>query len=221
MRRWLFPDLPERHGHLLVLLTVVTGMVDAVSFLGLGRVFVANMTGNVVFLGFTLGGYRTSDAWASLLAIAAFAVGAWTAGRLTRNLPVPTGRRARVFEVAVGTQTVLVGAALVVTLTFGHQQPAPRMAMIALLGFGEGLQMGTVRALAVPDLATNVITTTLTGLAADPPGPPSRRRLVSIVAMLFGAFVGAALHLHVAVWAALLAAMLLLALTTTLAFRQT
>jgi uncharacterized membrane protein YoaK (UPF0700 family) len=39
-------------------LTVVTGVVDAVSFLGLGHVFTANMTGNVVFLGFALGGAR-------------------------------------------------------------------------------------------------------------------------------------------------------------------
>jgi len=35
----------------LLALTAVTGLVDAVSYLRLGRVFVANMTGNVVFLG--------------------------------------------------------------------------------------------------------------------------------------------------------------------------
>ena len=37
---------------LMLMLTVVTGLVDAVSYLRLGRVFVANMTGNFVFLGF-------------------------------------------------------------------------------------------------------------------------------------------------------------------------
>jgi uncharacterized membrane protein YoaK (UPF0700 family) len=41
---------------LLVVMTVVTGIVDAVSYLALGHVFVANMTGNVVFLGFALAG---------------------------------------------------------------------------------------------------------------------------------------------------------------------
>ncbi len=35
---------------LLVALTAVTGLVDAFSYLMLGHVFVANMTGNVVFL---------------------------------------------------------------------------------------------------------------------------------------------------------------------------
>jgi uncharacterized membrane protein YoaK (UPF0700 family) len=43
---------------LLVCLTVVTGLVDAFSYLSLGHVFVANMTGNVVFLGFALAGSR-------------------------------------------------------------------------------------------------------------------------------------------------------------------
>ena len=50
---------PTRHNPLpliLVVLTVTTGLVDAVSVLGLGRVFTANMTGNIVFLGFAVAG---------------------------------------------------------------------------------------------------------------------------------------------------------------------
>jgi uncharacterized membrane protein YoaK (UPF0700 family) len=39
-------------------MTAVTGVVDAVSFLALGHVFTANMTGNIVFLGFALAGAR-------------------------------------------------------------------------------------------------------------------------------------------------------------------
>ena len=41
---------------LLLILTAVSGVVDAVSILSLGRVFVANMTGNVVFVGFAIAG---------------------------------------------------------------------------------------------------------------------------------------------------------------------
>jgi uncharacterized membrane protein YoaK (UPF0700 family) len=44
-------------------LTVVTGLVDAVSYLRLGRVFVANMTGNVVFLGLSAGRHSASRHW--------------------------------------------------------------------------------------------------------------------------------------------------------------
>ena len=40
----------------LLVLTFTTGLVDAVSYLALGRVFTANMTGNVVLLGFGIAG---------------------------------------------------------------------------------------------------------------------------------------------------------------------
>ena len=63
------------HGPLpavLVLLTVVTGLVDAVSYVALGHVFVANMTGNVVFLGFAAAGAPGLSIAASLAALAAF-----------------------------------------------------------------------------------------------------------------------------------------------------
>ncbi|MFE4955259.1 DUF1275 family protein [Streptomyces sp. NPDC056653] len=55
----LVPDMTDRHGPLpplMVALTVVTGLVDAVSHLQLGAVFVADMTGNVVFSGFAFAG---------------------------------------------------------------------------------------------------------------------------------------------------------------------
>ena len=48
------PDLPLLYA--LTSLTVVSGLVDAVSYLGLGHVFTANMTGNVVLLGFATAG---------------------------------------------------------------------------------------------------------------------------------------------------------------------
>jgi hypothetical protein len=65
---------------LLVVMTVVTGVVDAVSYLALGHVFVANMTGNVVFLGFALAGADGLSVPASLVALAAFLCGAAAGG---------------------------------------------------------------------------------------------------------------------------------------------
>ncbi len=67
---------------LLVAMTVVTGIVDAVSYLALGHVFVANMTGNVVFLGFALAGAGGLSVPASLVALAAFLCGAAAGGRI-------------------------------------------------------------------------------------------------------------------------------------------
>ena len=68
---------------LLLVLTVVTGVVDAVSILRLGRVFVANMTGNVVFSAFALVGAPGFSLSASLAALAGFLVGALGGGALT------------------------------------------------------------------------------------------------------------------------------------------
>src|SRR5579862_5558712 len=71
---------------LLVALTAVTGLVDAFSYLVLGHVFVANMTGNVVFLAFALVGVSGFSVVASVVALACFALGALVAGRLGRSL---------------------------------------------------------------------------------------------------------------------------------------
>ena len=67
---------------LMILLTIVTGIVDAVAYLKLGHVFVANMTGNVVFLGFAAAGASGLSVAGSLLALACFLPGGVAAGRL-------------------------------------------------------------------------------------------------------------------------------------------
>jgi uncharacterized membrane protein YoaK (UPF0700 family) len=71
---------------LLYLSTFVTGLIDAVSFIGLGHVFTANMTGNVVFLGFAAAGTPGLSVWRSLAALAAFLAGALIGGRVSASL---------------------------------------------------------------------------------------------------------------------------------------
>src|ERR1700704_2649385 len=96
---------------LLLVLAFATGLVDAVSYLKLGHVFVANMTGNVVFLGFAVAGAQDFSIPASLVAIAAFLGGALAGGRLGSS----TGHhRGRFLAIAMLAKIVLVGAALVV-----------------------------------------------------------------------------------------------------------
>ena len=77
--------------YLLLLLTVVAGAVDAVSYLALGHVFVANMTGNVVFLGFAAAGAGEISLRATLAAMGAFLVGSVAGGRLAQRSPAMTG----------------------------------------------------------------------------------------------------------------------------------
>src|SRR5215211_6579596 len=92
--RTMVPAADDPHGPLpplLLALTVVTGLVDAFSYLLLGHVFVANMTGNVVFLGFALAGASGFSVTASLVALGAFSLGALAGGRLSTALGAHRG----------------------------------------------------------------------------------------------------------------------------------
>jgi uncharacterized membrane protein YoaK (UPF0700 family) len=199
---------------LLVALTVVTGLVDAFSYLVLGHVFVANQTGNVVFLAFALAGIGGFSVLASLVAIGCFALGALAAGRLGRSL---AGRRELLLGVTAVIQAVIVAQAVTMTaLAATPMQTGLRYALIAVLATAMGVQNATARKLAVPDLTTTVLTLTITGIAADGPlggatGAHVARRLISVVAMFAGALVGAVLVLHARIVYPLAIALFLLA----------
>jgi uncharacterized membrane protein YoaK (UPF0700 family) len=185
---------------LLLALTLVTGLVDATSYLKLGHVFVANMTGNVVFLGFGIAGAGGVSIWASLTALGSFLVGGVGGGRIGARWSNDRGRH---LTAATATELLLVAGGLVVAaLSPHHIGTASRYAVIVLLAVAMGVQNAAARKLAVPDLTTTVLTMTLTGVAADSAlagGPGSRlaRRTLSVAAMLLGALIGGALVLKV------------------------
>jgi len=206
----------------LIALTAVTGVVDAVSYLGLGQVFVANMTGNVVFLGFAAGGAANISAALSLVAVASFVLGALAGGRLGWNA---SGHRGRLLAVSSCVQTIVVGCALLVSLaSISARDGIAAHALVLLLAFAMGLQNATARRLGVADLTTTVLTLTVTGLAADSrlaggTHPNTGRRLAAIGAMFVGAFVGAVLIFRVSLSAALGLAILLLGLNAIASYR--
>src|SRR5580704_3838855 len=179
----------------LLTLTFVTGLVDAVSYLRLGHVFVANMTGNVVFLGFSADPRSGLSAAASVIAIAGFVLGAFAGGRAAHHLAARhlrgwlTGAFAAE-ALIIGAVAALAGVGLLPYAGDG------RFATIAILAAALGVQNTTVRHLGAPDLTTTVLTLTLSGLAADSalaggPGAKPHRRLGSVAAMLGGAAAGA------------------------------
>jgi uncharacterized membrane protein YoaK (UPF0700 family) len=201
----------------MLTLTVVTGLVDAVSYLALGHVFVANMTGNVVFLGFALVGAANLSALASVVALMAFLVGALAGGRLGTRFAT---HRGKLLKTATAVQTVLVAVTVAAAaVTDGRVTTGVQYTLIVFLGLGMGLQNAVARRLGVPDLTTTVLTLTLTGLAADstPAGgeaPRPGRRILSVLAMFLGAFVGAQLVLHGHLVLTLSLALLLLAVVS-------
>jgi uncharacterized membrane protein YoaK (UPF0700 family) len=217
IRETIAPPPGARHGPLpplLLGLTVVTGLVDAFSYLVLGHVFVANMTGNVVFLAFALAGARGFSIGSSAVALVSFGLGALAGGEVGARLGQNRGRQ---LSAAVFGQAVLVAVAVLVAAL--SRQPVPggfRYPLIVALAVAMGTQNATVRQLAVPDLqTTNVLTTTITGIAADSAMAAGRgwrdgRRFLSVVALFIGALLGAVFVLHVAMVLPLIVALVAL-----------
>lgn len=167
---------------------MVTGLGNAFSYLSLGHVFVANMTGNVVFLGFGLAGAGAIAIDASLVAILAFAFGAFLCGRWAAHRPL---HRGPLLAVTAATQAILVVAAAIVAGIAGVSEAVASLCLVGLLAVAMVGQNAVARRLAVPDPTTTVLTLTVTGLVADStPWRVRGRRLIPVVAMLGGALSG-------------------------------
>jgi uncharacterized membrane protein YoaK (UPF0700 family) len=180
----------------LLVMTFSTGLVDAVSYLGLGHVFTANMTGNIVLLGFGIAGSGGLPVVAPLVSLGAFLAGSAFGGMLAARIG---DRHAQHIARALWIETGLVlVAAIVAAAADVRPSSFSGDAVIALLALAMGVRNATVRRLGVPDLTTTVLTMTLTGLAADSrvaggSGQGSVRRVSAVLAMLCGAVAGALL----------------------------
>ncbi|MBV9227534.1 MAG: DUF1275 domain-containing protein [Acidobacteriaceae bacterium] len=183
---------------ILVAMTATTGLVDAVSFLALGHIFTANMTGNVVFLAFAFAGTPGVSIGRSFLALLCFLVGAVLGGRLMRG-----SKPARHAQQALWIEAALL---LVATATSSGVRSADhthllRQSTIVCTAVAMGIRNAFVRKLAVPDLTTTVLTLTITGLAAESTlaggqNPLWVRRSAAILAMFAGATLGTLLLRH-------------------------
>jgi uncharacterized membrane protein YoaK (UPF0700 family) len=178
----------------LLTLTFTTGLVDGVSYLGLGHVFTANMTGNIVLLGFGIAGGYHLPVLAPIVSLLAFLVGSGFGGVLAK-------RRATVHHVHLAIALTIEFGMLTITAVFAALK-TPQIGVwsgyvvIALLALAMGVRNATIRKIAVPDLTTTVLTMTLTGLAADSrlfggDGRGSTRRVLAVATMLTGALAGA------------------------------
>jgi uncharacterized membrane protein YoaK (UPF0700 family) len=182
----------------LLLLTFATGLIDAVSVLVLGHVFVANMTGNVIFLGFWLVPGSGVDMSAAVVAFASFVAGAVLGGRLARHLDAKVRRWLAValgLEV-IGLATLSVLAGTGVLPYYG----AGRLTLIAGLAIVFGAQNATARQFGVQELSTTVLTQTIVGIGFDSrlaggTGQREKLRYGVVLTMCAGAVLGATLTL--------------------------
>jgi uncharacterized membrane protein YoaK (UPF0700 family) len=169
---------------ILLVMTSVTGIVDAVSYLALGHVFTANMTGNVVLLGFAVAGVRGLSAARSLAALICFFAGAIFGGRV--SVPQAPG-------------PLLVETALLFLASLSALLPDQNFSVysaIVITVAAMGYRNAVVRKIGLPDLTTTVLTLTITGLGADSglaggENPRWQRRVAAVLALVIGAFAGA------------------------------
>jgi uncharacterized membrane protein YoaK (UPF0700 family) len=182
--------------HLLMVLTFVTGVVDAVGFLALDRVFVGNMTGNIVILGMAVAGADDLPIIGPAIALVTFTLGALVAGVFLR-------RRRKEWGAAV-TWWLAAGAATLAGLGVAFLVPAwagsPSLELVAssLTAAAMGVQAAVARSLAVTDMTTVVVTSTLTSLASESLVDQGvkgiwNRRFAAIAVIFLGALIGALL----------------------------
>ena len=184
------------HLSLMLALTFSTGVIDAVGYLGLDKVFTGNMTGNVVILGMALVGGSGLPVVGPLLALVGFMAGAALGGRVLRSAgPGWTGRTTVLFSLVA--LVMLATAVLLFAIEDEFSRPVG-ISITTVLGAAMGIQAATARFIAVKDVTTVVVTSTITGLAADSvlgsgKGGGSARRASAVILILAGAFAGAAL----------------------------
>jgi len=219
------PTAEKTIAYALLGMTVVTGLVDAVSYLSLGRVFTANMTGNMVILAFSTARVPGLSIVRSSTGLLSFLVGAIFGGRImaraSAEAQIQFAAQAFLLEVAF-----LFAASCCAIGYRGHllEDSFQPFALIGLLALAMGTRNAAVRKLAIPDLTTTVLTLTITGIAADSSlanGNNLRlaRRVESVVAMFLGAALGAVI-IHYSVSAALWLGTAISALCSAALFRS-
>lgn len=181
----------------LIALTFSAGLIDAVSFMSLGHVFTANMTGNIVLLGFAVGGATGLSAARSGASLLAFMAGALLGGMI--NVRHSGWTQMRILKRAIVIEAVLLLMAAGFAASAGTKNgisPNVTYGLIVLVALAMGVRSAVVRKLAVPDLTTTVLTLTITGIASDSSlaggtNPRLRTRVTAVISMFAGAATGA------------------------------
>jgi uncharacterized membrane protein YoaK (UPF0700 family) len=186
----------------LIGLTLSSGAIDAISFVALGKVFTAFMTGNVVFLGLGVAEAGGPDVLRVLMALAAFAAGVYVATRIV-NGSRDTGTWSPGVTFALAGTVVLQAGFLALWVTVsGRPGSGSGAALVGLMALAMGLQSGAVASLAVKGVFTTAATATLIFVMRDLAGPrestaTERARLTGVLLALFaGAAAGGLLLVY-------------------------
>lgn len=176
----------------VLMLTLATGVVDAVSYVSLDHVFTANMSGNMAIVGIGAASGLAAVV-GNIFAFAGFVAGSVLAARLLRALTAAPRRKAlSALRLELSFLAALTG--LFAAVDVPGEDPW-RYCACAVLAMAMGVQTAVARQLNVKDVNTTVATMTLHDLsaAARLAGGKSerwRRRFAVVVALLVGATLG-------------------------------
>lgn len=159
-----FPTLGQEA--MLLILAWAAGSVDVISYLGLGHVFTANMTGNTILLGLALGQGQGLAVLRSMVALGGFTLGAAIGAIVVAPdrkredwPPAVTG--------AVAFEGVVLGVFTIIWYLTGMARSAGVVyALIALSALAMGVQSVAIRHLGVVGIVTTYMTGTLTSFVA-------------------------------------------------------
>jgi uncharacterized membrane protein YoaK (UPF0700 family) len=177
---------------LLVALTIASGAVDAISYFGLGKIFSAFMTGNLVFLGFGLAEIGGPDVVPVIVALSMFTAGAYLGLRFTTERSNESGWWPAAVTILLVLVAVSEASFLVVWLsTAGHPPTEVANVLIALFSLAMGIQTAAVRSLGVQGIFTTAGTFTLVAFAGTFAGSRSKSEMPRLVGVLLGLVAGA------------------------------
>jgi uncharacterized membrane protein YoaK (UPF0700 family) len=150
---------------LVLLLSCAAGSIDAASYIGLGHVFAANMTGNTVHLGMATGYGSLVDIGHSGAALIGFLLGVAAGASIVErdDSPAPWPRAVNVSLVC---ELILLAITAGVWAAAGAKGPLTTDGLLLALGVAMGVQSVTVRRLRIPGVASTYLTGTLTALTA-------------------------------------------------------
>src|ERR1700682_2115056 len=196
-----FVDRQALRDVLLVALTVASGAVDAISYFGLGKIFSAFMTGNIVFLGFGIAEIEGPDVIPVIFALSMFALGSYVGLRITARRSQVHGLWPRSVTILLAIVAIAEAGFLVAwSATAGRPSTGLTDVLIAMLSLAMGVQTAAVRSLGVQGVFTTAGTFTLVafmGTIAGSRSKPEMPRLLGVlVGLVAGAVAGGLLFLH-------------------------
>jgi uncharacterized membrane protein YoaK (UPF0700 family) len=198
---------------LLMALTVSSGAIDAITYLVLGKVFAAFMTGNVVFLGFRAAGAGDLNAVRIAISLAAFSAGGFLTRLLAKSLRFAdgsfgrdSGAWLREMTIALGIVVIAQAGCLTVWVATGGW-PSNGVAdiLVAIWSLAMGAQSAAVASFGIGGVYTTAATGTIIFLMDWPRLATDRRRLVGVlISLFFGAAAGGLLLKYARVYAPVL-----------------